>query len=145
MVGAGENMKVFWAWQSDHPRNISRDVIRTALEQAVEHIKQTKDILEPPDESRGELHLDHDTKGLSGSPDLARSIYEKIAAAKVFVGDLTPVGASPDVPGNEAPMPGRPVMNPNVAIEYADSDEVARVKRDEAARDSWMMSPAVTE
>jgi hypothetical protein len=27
----------------------------------------------------------------------------------------------------------------------ADSDEVARVKRDEAARDSWMMSPAVTE
>ena len=27
----------------------------------------------------------------------------------------------------------------------ADSDEVARVKRDEAARDSWMMAPAVTE
>jgi hypothetical protein len=27
----------------------------------------------------------------------------------------------------------------------ADSDEVARVKRDEAARDSWMMTPAVTE
>jgi len=25
-------MKVFWAWQSDHPRRISRDVIRTALE-----------------------------------------------------------------------------------------------------------------
>jgi hypothetical protein len=29
--------------------------------------------------------------------------------------------------------------------EDADSDEVARVKRDEAARDSWMMAPAVTE
>jgi hypothetical protein len=27
----------------------------------------------------------------------------------------------------------------------ADSDEVARVKRDEAARDSWMKSPGVTE
>ena len=27
----------------------------------------------------------------------------------------------------------------------ADSDEVARVKRDEAARDSWMMAPGVTE
>jgi diguanylate cyclase (GGDEF)-like protein len=27
----------------------------------------------------------------------------------------------------------------------ADSDEVARVKRNDAARDSWMMSPAVTE
>jgi hypothetical protein len=30
-------------------------------------------------------------------------------------------------------------------VESADSDEVARVKRDEAARDSWMMAPAVTE
>jgi hypothetical protein len=29
--------------------------------------------------------------------------------------------------------------------DLADSDEVARVKRDEAARDSWMMAPAVTE
>jgi len=32
-----------------------------------------------------------------------------------------------------------------IAGQLADSDEVARVKRDEAARDSWMMSPAVTE
>jgi hypothetical protein len=30
-------------------------------------------------------------------------------------------------------------------VDAADSDEVARVKRDEAARDSWMMAPAVTE
>jgi hypothetical protein len=30
-------------------------------------------------------------------------------------------------------------------IMTSDSDEVARVKRDEAARDSWMMAPAVTE
>jgi hypothetical protein len=33
----------------------------------------------------------------------------------------------------------------SLAAGDADSDEVARVKRDEAARDSWMMSPAVTE
>jgi hypothetical protein len=31
------------------------------------------------------------------------------------------------------------------SVQAADSDEVARVKRDEAARDSWMMAPAVTE
>jgi hypothetical protein len=27
----------------------------------------------------------------------------------------------------------------------ADSDEAARLQRDEAAQDSWMMSPTVTE
>jgi hypothetical protein len=37
------------------------------------------------------------------------------------------------------------VTNQMVRSKGADSDEVARVKRDEAARDSWMMSPAVTE
>jgi hypothetical protein len=36
------------------------------------------------------------------------------------------------------------VRDPDMTLN-ADSDEVARVKRDEAARDSWMMAPAVTE
>ncbi len=77
-------MKVFWAWQSDHPREISRDVIRTALEGAIEHLKQERDVVEAPEESRSDLHLDHDTKGITGSPDVARSILEKIQACTVF-------------------------------------------------------------
>ncbi|MHB8267814.1 hypothetical protein [Bradyrhizobium sp.] len=111
-------MKVFWAWQSDHPRKISRDVIRTALEAAVEHLKQERGVVEAPEESRSDLYLDHDTKGLTGSPDVARSILEKIQASTVFVGDVTPVGKTPDVPGNEGSKPGRPLINSNVAIEY---------------------------
>jgi hypothetical protein len=111
-------VKIFWAWQSDHPREISRDVIRTALEAAIDHIKEERDVIEPPDESRGDLHIDHDTKGLTGSPDVASAILEKIAASKVFVGDLTPVGSTPAKTGNEGHLPGRPLMNPNVAIEY---------------------------
>ncbi|GAB9084660.1 hypothetical protein [Bradyrhizobium diazoefficiens] len=111
-------MKVFWAWQSDHPRNISRDVIREALEEAIDHLKESREVVEAPEQSRGEIHLDHDTKGLTGSPDVARSILEKIAAAKVFVGDVTPVGKSPDKVGNEGTRPGRPLINSNVAIEY---------------------------
>jgi hypothetical protein len=82
-------MKVFWAWQSDHPRAISRDVIRTALEEAIDQLKEERDVTEAPEESRGDLHLDHDTKGLTGSPDVARSILEKIQACTVFVGDVT--------------------------------------------------------
>lgn len=111
-------MKVFWAWQSDHPRKISRDVIRSALEAAIEELKQEKNVLEPPEESRGELHLDHDTKGLTGSPDVARSILEKIQEALVFVGDITAVGKTPAVEGNEGTKPGRSLINSNVAIEY---------------------------
>ena len=111
-------MKVFWAWQSDHPRAISRDVVRTALEAAIEHLKAENELIEAPDESRGDLHLDHDTKGLTGSPDVARSILEKIQACTVFVGDITPVGKTPDVEGNEGVKPGRPLVNSNVAIEY---------------------------
>jgi hypothetical protein len=111
-------MKVFWAWQSDHPREISRDVVRTALEAAIEHLKQEKKVFEAPEESRGELHLDHDTKGLTGSPDVARSILEKIQDCTVFVGDISIVGKAPDKPGNEGVKPGRPLINSNVAIEY---------------------------
>jgi hypothetical protein len=111
-------MKVFSAWQSDHPRAISRDVIRTALEAAIDHLKQESDVFEAPEVSRGDLHLDHDTKGLTGSPDVARSILEKIQSCKVFVGDVTPVGKTPDIPGNEGVKPGRPIINSNVAIEY---------------------------
>ena len=111
-------MKVFWAWQSDHPREISRDVIRTALEGAIEHLKQERDVVEAPEESRNDVHLDHDTKGLTGSPDVARSILEKIQACTVFVGDVTPVGITPDIIGNEGIKPGRPLVNSNVAIEY---------------------------
>src|SRR5258708_6997626 len=114
----GMSMKVFWAWQSDHPRNISRDVIRTALEAAIEHLMEERDIVEAPEEARGNLHLDHDTKGLTGSPDVARSILEKIQASTVFVGDVTPVDSTPTIKGNEGDKPGRPLMNPNVAIEY---------------------------
>jgi hypothetical protein len=74
--------------------------------------------VEAPEESRGDLHLHHDTKGLTGFPDVARSILHKIQAATVFVGDVTPVGKTPDIAGNEGVKPGRPLINSNVAIEH---------------------------
>jgi hypothetical protein len=93
-------------------------VIRAALEEAIAQLKQPQDIEEPPEAARREgLHLDHDTKDVTGMPDVAATILEKIDAATVFVGDVTPVGATPPVKGNEGVKPGRPLMNPNVAIE----------------------------
>lgn len=102
-------MKVFWAWQSDLDGKISRHFIRNAIEDAIAILKENADIQEPSERDRLErLHLDHDRKDVSGSPDLASTILDKIKASSVFIADVTPIGRTDQ---------GREVMNPNVAIE----------------------------
>lgn len=96
-------MKVFWSWQSDHPGKISRHLIRAALEQAISEINQDTNI----DEPQREATLDHDRKGVPGSPDLANIILEKIIASDVFVGDVSAVGTTGK----------KKMINSNVAIE----------------------------
>lgn len=100
-------MKIFWSWQSDLPGKVSRHFVRQALEMAVDALNQERFIDEP---ERPEASLDHDRKGVPGSPDLANIILEKIRNCEVFVADVTPVGQS----ANEVP---KKLMNPNVAIE----------------------------
>jgi hypothetical protein len=52
-------------------------------------LKQPRDIEEPPEESRRtDLHLDHDTKGLKGSPEVAHEIFKKISVSTVVVADV---------------------------------------------------------
>jgi hypothetical protein len=55
------------------------------------------------------LHVDRDTKNVPGTPAIFETIMAKIAAASVFVADLSFVGERSD---------GRPTPNPNVLIEY---------------------------
>jgi len=63
-------MKIFWAWQSDLPGNVSRHFVRDALLAAIEKLRQAPDIEEPSEEARrSEMHLDSDRQGLPGSPD----------------------------------------------------------------------------
>ena len=99
-------MKVFWSWQSDHPGNVSRHFVREALEQAISELKQEPEI----EEAARDVELDHDRKGVPGSPDLANVILEKICACRVFVADVTPVGAV-------AEKKEKRLINSNVAIE----------------------------
>lgn len=103
-------MKVFWSWQSDAPGKTGRHFVREALAAAIETLKQPPDIEEPSERERREaMHVDQDRAGVPGSPDLARTILDKIDASSVFVADVTPVGATFDET--------KKLMNPNVAIE----------------------------
>jgi hypothetical protein len=99
-------MKIFWSWQSDHDGKISRHLVREALELAAANMNEDLAVEEP----EREVSVDHDRKGVPGSPDLAAVILEKIRTSDVFVADVTPVGAT----ANEPP---KKLMNPNVAIE----------------------------
>lgn len=93
--------------------------MRAALDAAIEQLKASKDVEEPPDAARLEqLHSDAGREGVAGSPDLARAIMRKIAMAAVVIADVTPVGTGParkDAEGKETSP--KALMNPNVAIE----------------------------
>ena len=112
-------MKVFWSWQSDTPGKIGRFLIRDAIKDAIEILKQQPDIEEPTErDNREAIHLDHDIQGTTGSPDLVRTILDKIDAAAVVIADVTAVGHCPaDTAGNKDSTAGKPLLNSNVAIE----------------------------
>lgn len=90
---------IFWSWQSDLDARVTRDLIRAALASAIEDLHAELD----------ERHeLTSDTQGIAGSPDIVAAILDKIDAAAVFVGDVTPIAVSAS---------GKAVANPNVLIE----------------------------
>jgi hypothetical protein len=112
-------MKIFWAWQSDTPGNIGRFFVRDTFRAAIDQLKAEAEIVEPTErETRDAMELDYDRKNVSGSPDLARTILEKIENATVFVADVTPVGiVLHGEPGDDKKAEPKKVINSNVAIE----------------------------
>lgn len=102
---------IFYSWQSDRPNTVCRGFVKRALEAAIQQLNAELDeALRPEDES---LELDHDTKGLPGSPDIAEAILRKIESARAFVADVTPIGMSDVDDGVRA----KHLPNPNVMIE----------------------------
>lgn len=92
---------VFWSWQSDTSARETRDLMRDALRSALEEISASFEEAERPE-------LDHDTKGVPGTPEIVTTILSKIEQAVVFVADITPVSKSES---------GKQIANPNVLIE----------------------------
>lgn len=85
---------IFWSWQSDRPARETRSVIREALSEALRDLSaDLADAGRPEDQN--DLVLDHDTRGLPGSPDIAAEILRKIEGSSVFVADVTPIAVVP--------------------------------------------------
>jgi hypothetical protein len=108
-------VKIFWSWQSDRDEDTCRYFVLAALKAAVEKLKQPEAIDQPTErENRSALDVDQGAQGVPGSPDLARTIFDKILTATVFVADVTPVSV---IPSDDGGQPKKRNMNPNVAIE----------------------------
>ena len=94
------NQTIFYSWQSDTPNAVNRGFIEGCLQRAIDELKSDDDLeLDPC--------LERDTSGVPGSPDIAATIFEKIKAADVFVGDVTFIDKGD----------GRRTPNPNVSVE----------------------------
>lgn len=101
---------IFYSWQSDRPARENRSLIKNALELAIRELNADINDADRPDDR---IELDHDTKGLPGSPDIASAILAKIDTAQAFVADVTPIAVTKAEDGR---FP-RQVANPNVLIE----------------------------
>lgn len=89
---------VFFSWQSDS-QNENRNFIEKS-------IKSSLKSLEKDNSFELTIRLDKDTHGLTGSPDIMSSIYQKIDKCSLFIADIS------NVIGNEKKSP-----NPNVLLE----------------------------
>ena len=99
--GMEQTATIFYSWQSDLPNATNRGFIERALESATRMLKASS-------EATVEPVVDRDTVGVSGSPDIASTIFSKIDRAAVFVADVSII---------LQPENGRATPNPNVLIE----------------------------
>ena len=90
---------VFYSWQSDLPNAMNKNFIEDAISKA---IKSASKEYEYP------IQLDKDTKERSGSPEIAKVIFEKIDTSIAFIADVSIVNV--DTKGKKNP-------NSNVMLE----------------------------
>ena len=110
---------IFYAWQSDHPGNQCRNLIRDAADEAARRL--TDDPTIPFD-----VEIDQDTQDVPGLCDIPATILEKIRTADAFLGDLTFVATSKPVKQEQSP---RHCSNPNVLFELGTAFEAIGCER----------------
>ena len=92
-------MNIFYSWQSDLERKSNNYLIKAILKKIVSGINLK---IEEP------IRLDHDTKNLTGSPEIKTNLFHKIDNAKIFIADVSIINKDVEF---------RPTSNPNVLVE----------------------------
>src|SRR5947209_722298 len=95
------DVMIFYAWQTDRPEKVNRDLIRASALAACERITKT---------NGWRVTLDSDTQGVAGMCDIPNVILKKIRNCDIFLGDLTLVGSA-------ATKPDKLFPNANVVFE----------------------------
>ncbi len=98
---------VFYSWQSDLPRKLTRDIVHGAASRAMERLNFDASVEDAP-------RLDHDTQGVAGAPEIAGTILRKIEQCGVFLADLTFVATTTPADVNKV---AKRIPNPNVLLE----------------------------
>jgi hypothetical protein len=98
------DIKIFYSWQSDKPREINERFIRIALEEAAKALMAERPSLK--------IEIEAGTEGEPGTPVVTETILRRINECDIFVADVTIVGM---IENPEAP---KPTPNPNVLVEY---------------------------
>ena len=76
-------IKIFYAWQLHTKPEYNKNLIHSAITSAIKNLSG-KGILKDV-----ELVLEHDTKGIPGSPNINEEIDKKISESDIFICDLT--------------------------------------------------------
>lgn len=92
---------IFYSWQSDLPNKDNRSFIENCIEKAIKKEKLGF-------EAGLTVAVDRDTKKTVGTPDIAGTIFDKIAKTDIFICDISIIN------GNDK---GRKCPNPNVLLE----------------------------
>jgi len=95
-------LKIFYSWQSDLPKNQNLNFIETSIKDALKKLRQQKNI-------SLDIKLDKATRNLAGSPDITESIFTKIGSCNIFVADISIINKKYDEL--------RKTPNPNVLVE----------------------------
>ena len=90
---------IFYSWQNDLDGKTHRYFIEKCLKKALADLDKDAAIY---------MGYDRDTKGVSGSPDITATIFDKIDKCILFICDVSIVNTNAE---------GRKIPNPNVLIE----------------------------
>ena len=93
---------IFYSWQSDLPKDTNLNAIRQSLRDASSLVESEIE------DTR--IDVDEATRDTTGSPNIPKTIFDKISASDIFICDLTTINTV-------APTDFRRVPNPNVLIE----------------------------